>query len=193
MGWLFALALSATTGHAAAQSSDAGDVPSDAAAFEIPLAIEGHFSVLSNQSNRSLLAVTFGGGVRVGWRRADGLGVFVLLEQNAWLGTELFRSVVPGVFDAAVGVEKVWADGLIRTSGAFGMSILTGDTELHRAGSVGLYLDARPASLRWRPRPHVAVELSPLHLTLVAPALGRTPLRQIEYRTSIAVEVGLRR
>ena len=118
--------------------------------LEFRWAIEAHASFLSNQADRSLVNVTFGGALRFGYR-GDEWGGYFQMEQNAWLATELYRGVVPGVWNLAMGVERLWASGLIRTAMAAGISILAYDTELHERGNTGIFFDLRPAALRWSP------------------------------------------
>ena len=72
-----------------------------------------------------------------------------------------------------------------------GPSILWFDTGLDEKGSVGLFLDLRPAGLHWTLGSHLAVVLDPLSLALVAPVLGSPNIRQLEYRTLLGVEVSL--
>lgn len=154
------------------------------------VAIEAHASFLSNQADRSLVNVTFGGGLRFGYRKNNWGGYFQM-EQNAWLATELYSGVVPGVWNLAMGVERLWANQLIRTAMAGGISILAYDTELHDRGQTGVFFDLRPASLRWTPGKRVAIELTPLHFTVVAPVLREPELVNIEYRTTLGIEVTL--
>ncbi|MEM9068285.1 MAG: hypothetical protein AAGE52_07250 [Myxococcota bacterium] len=170
-----------------------GCIVSNTAHAHPPLrwATEAHFSLLSNQADRSLLNVTFGGGFRFGYRGDGEWGGFLHFEQNAWLATELFRRVVPGVWNIALGVERLWASKLIRTAMAAGVSILAYDTELHRRGTTGVFFDLRPASLRWQVSRIVAVELTPLHFVVVAPVLREPELVNVEYRTTLGVEVTL--
>ncbi|MEM9864546.1 MAG: hypothetical protein AAF938_23300 [Myxococcota bacterium] len=157
------------------------------------LGIEVHGSFLTNQVDRSLLNVTFGGAVRIGYR-ADGAtwGGYVVFEQNAWLATELARQVVPGVRNFGIGVERIWADGIVRTSLSVGLSTLAFDTELHQKNTTGIFFDLRPAALRWAITDAVAFELTPFHLAVVAPVLDEPTLVNVEYRTTLGFEFGLR-
>lgn len=153
-------------------------------------AIEAHASFLSNQADRSLVNVTFGGGLRFGYR-GGAWGGYFQMEQNAWLATELYRGVVPGTWNLALGVERLWANDLIRTAMAAGISILAYDTELHERGQTGIFFDLRPAALRWSPSSRVAIELAPLHFVVVAPVLRNPELVNVEYRTTLGVELTL--
>lgn len=155
-------------------------------------AVELHGSAFSNQQDRSLLNVSFGGGLRVSYRPPDTrVGVFVFFEQNAWLATELFNGVVPGVRNFGVGTELLWGDSIVRSSGAFGLSMLAYDTELDARGTTGVFFDIRPASVRWRRR-HFTFEFTPLHMVIVAPVLSSPTLITAQYRTTLTLEYALR-
>ncbi len=149
--------------------------------------LEAHASLLADLVDHSMLSTTFGGALKGGWRGC-GWGVFLQIEQNAWLVTELSSAVVKGALNIGVGGELVYADGFVRTSAAFGPSILMMDTILDDAGETGFYFDLRPAGLRWDVHEHVAITLDPISFAIVAPVLGGIPLVKVEYRTVLAVE-----
>lgn len=166
-----------------------------ASAERLPLrlGIEGHVSLLSNQVDRSLLNITFGGGIRLGYR-GDGArwGGFLLFEQNAWYATDLFQGVVPGVRNLGLGIERLWSSGLVRTSMVLGISMLAYDTELNSKNTTGLFFDLRPATLRWHITRSVVFELTPLHFAVVAPVLDEPRLVTVQYRTTLGLEFILR-
>lgn len=166
-----------------------------ASAERLPLrlGIEGHVSLLSNQVDRSLLNITFGGGIRLGYR-GDGArwGGFLLFEQNAWYATDLFQGVVPGVRNLGLGIERLWSSGLVRTSMVVGISMLAYDTELNSKNTTGLFFDLRPATLRWHITRSVVFELTPLHFAVVAPVLDEPRLVTVQYRTTLGLEFILR-
>jgi len=156
--------------------------------------VEGHLSTLSDQPDRSLLNVTYGGALRFGYRQAEGearFGGVLLLERNAWLGTELTAGSFRGVWNVGAGVERIWGRGLLRSSAVLGVSILHADTELHRRGTTGAFVDLRPVALRWELHPVLTFELTPLSLSVLAPALRDPPLFFTQYRTTLAFEVVL--
>jgi hypothetical protein len=152
--------------------------------------LEGHFSLLSDVPERSLINATMGYAVRGGyrWRR---WGLIAELERNYWLPTELSNQVRPGALNLGVGGELLSAGGLIRTSAVIGPSILRFDTGLDDRGSVGLFVDLRPAGFHWTLTRHLALMLDPLSLALVAPVLGSPGIRQVEYRTLLGAELNL--
>ena len=163
-------------------------VPASASA-EIFAAAEAHASVLSDVPDRSVLASTFGGGIRGGYRWESGWGAYLHLEQNLWLASETSGEVVDGAWNIGVGGELLYADGFVHTALAVGPAILAFDTVLDRAGSTGLFLDVRPVGLRWAVHEWLRLGLDPIAFALVAPVLEGIPLIQIEYRTVLYAEV----
>ncbi len=160
---------------------------------EWSLAIDGHFSLVSNQTDRSLLNITFGGGLRAAYHpHRSPWGIQLLMEQNAWYATELFTGVLAGVRNIGIGPEFLWANNLIRTSMAMGISMLAHDTSLHRKHSTGFFSDLRPASIRWAVGERVFVEFTPLHAVILAPVLHHPRLIIIQYRSTLSLEVRLR-
>ena len=105
-----------------------------------------------------------------------------------WIATEYDSNVVQGAVNIGVGGDFVYADGFIRTALAVGPSILAFDTLLDDAGSVGVYLDFRPAGFRWAFTDVFLIGLDPLNFALVAPVLDRIPLVYVQYRTMLYVE-----
>ena len=60
----------------------------------------------------------------------------------------------------------------VRISVMAGPSILWFDTAFDSKGSVGLFLDVRPAGLRWSFPHQLALVFDPISLAVVAPVLG---------------------
>ncbi|MCA9539087.1 MAG: hypothetical protein KC620_09370 [Myxococcales bacterium] len=149
--------------------------------------LEAHGSLLSDVADRSLLAGTFGGAARGGYRW-QGWGAFLHIEQDSWLTTDNKTEVVQGAVNIGVGGEYTFAEGFVRTSVAVGPSILLFETVLDDPGSVGVFLDTRPLGLRWTLHEHFALGLDPIGFTVVAPVLDGIPLVQVEYRTALYVE-----
>jgi hypothetical protein len=52
------------------------------------------------------------------------------------------------------------------------------------------FLDFRPVGVRWRVGPKVTLGLEPLHFALVAPVLTGIPLLDVQYRTTVYLELG---
>jgi hypothetical protein len=74
-------------------------------------------------------------------------------------------------------------------SAVAGPSILWFDATFNTKGTTGLFVDLRPAGLRWRPARSIALAFDPLSLALVAPVLSSPGIAQLEYRTLLGVEV----
>ena len=94
---------------------------------------------------------TFGYGARGGYRW-DSLGVFIQLEQNFWLATEVDSKPVYGAINIGLGGELIYAAGFVRTSLSAGPSILAFDTELDEAeGEIERVMESNPSVLVSRP------------------------------------------
>jgi hypothetical protein len=149
--------------------------------------VETHASLLSDVTDWSALAGTFGYAFKGGYRWS-GWGVFLQLEHNLWLSTEMGKEVVDGAVNIGIGGEFVYADGFVRTSLALGPSILAFDTILDQAGTTGIFLDVRPVGLRWAVHEYLVIGLDPVSFAMVAPVLGGIPLVNIQYRTTVYLE-----
>ena len=150
--------------------------------------VEGHGSLLSDVTNVSILAGTFGYAIRGGYRWS-GWGVFGQFEQNMWLSPNtLDDRVVRGAFNIGVGAEFTYAGGFMSTSLAIGPSVLAFDTILDKSGTTGIFFHLRPAGFRWAVHEHLVLVLDPMSFALVAPVLGGIPLIYTQYRTTFAVE-----
>ena len=129
-----------------------------------------------------------GYGIRAGYRLGR-LGLVAEVERNYWLPTELSHALVPGALNIGVGAEWLAFDGRVRLSATAGPSILWYDATFDSKGTTGLFVDLRPAGLRWRPSRFVAVAFDPLSLAIVAPVLGSPGILQLEYRTLLGAEL----
>lgn len=151
------------------------------------LNLESHFSALSNQTDASVAQVTLGYGLRAGYR-FEGWGAFGLIEQNGWLSTELNTGLVSGVLNVGVGAEYFFLGGHLRSLAAVGPSILLYDTEVHKAGTTGIFVDIRPLGLRWPLNGQFSLGADLLHWTVVAPVIDDPGLMLLEYRMSVYLE-----
>ena len=149
---------------------------------------EGHFSLLSDIPGRSYLDITIGYALRGGYRWGP-WGLLAQIERNHWLPTELSHDLEPGALNVGIGVERLALHGHLRLSVTAGPSILWFSTALDEKGTVGLFVDLRPAGLRWSPLRRLALVFDPLSLCLVAPVLGSPGIRQLEYRTLLGAEL----
>ena len=150
--------------------------------------VEGHGSLLSDAPERSFINATVGYGIRAGYRLGR-LGLVAEVERNYWLPTELSHALVPGALNIGVGADWLAFDGRVRLSATAGPSILWFDATFDGKGTTGLFVDLRPAGLRWRPSRFVAVAFDPLSLAIVAPVLGSPGILQLEYRTLLGAEI----
>ncbi len=151
------------------------------------VSLDTHASLLSDMAERSVLAGTFGYGLRGGFRWCN-IGILLLVEHNMWVATEYDAKVVAGAVNLGVGADYIYGNGLVRSALVVGPSILAWDTLLDDAGTVGLFLDIRPVGLRWPVHDFLVVGLDPLNLSVVAPVLGGIPLVNIQYRTYLYLE-----
>lgn len=152
------------------------------------LALEGHTSLFSDVSDRSVLAQTFGYALRGGLRWSR-WGLLIHAEHNLWRTSELEDSIVAGAVNLGVGGELIVADGFVASSVVVGTSILAYETLLDEPGTAGLFFELRPVGLRFNPRPGIVLCFDPLVFSVVAPVLTGVPLIFIQYRTIGSVEV----
>ena len=151
---------------------------------------ELHVSALSDAPNRSVLASTYGWGIRGGyqWKRWVALGH---IEQNQWLSTELNDRTTAGTLNMAVGGGYFFKNNFVRSSALLGTSTLLFDTIFHNSGKTGFFLDLRPLELSWQINRFLGINLSPLSFTYVSPALSEPSIRMVLYRTNVGVELRL--
>lgn len=173
-----------------AAMQDAPVEGSESSPARLVAGIEGHFSLLSDAPERSFINVTSGYALHGGYRFGR-WGVLAQVERNYWLPTELSNDLKPGALNIGVGVEWFAVQDRVRVSVTAGPSILWFDTALDTKGSVGLFVDLRPAGLRWSFPHQVALVFDPLSLAIVAPVLGSPGILQLEYRTVLGVEMVL--
>jgi len=152
------------------------------------ISVEGNASILSDLAEKSIFSGMVSYGLRAGYRWSR-LGVFAHIEHNMWHAMEFDSSLEMGAFNIGIGCEYVYAGGLIRSSLAIGPSVLLEDTPLDRAGSVGLFLDARPAGFRFQAHDNLVIGIDPISFSIVAPSLKNIPLFRVVYRTSLYAEV----
>ncbi|MCA2981784.1 MAG: hypothetical protein INH41_01140 [Myxococcaceae bacterium] len=151
--------------------------------------LEAHGTLLSGVAERSLLGVRFGGALRGGRRFEGHWGLAGLVESNLWLATELSRArVLRGALNLGVGPEFRWVGDHLRASLLVGPSILLTPTLLDAPGSVGVFVTVTPAQLAWAVR-SLRITLSVLSLSIVAPVLRGIPLVDVQFRTTVGVEV----
>lgn len=149
-------------------------------------ALSIHGSLLSSVAGRSTLDLTYGGALRFGARHGSNQLTFVA-DYSGWQSLEDRSVITFGTLNLAAEYTRTFFSDVVAVSLAVGPSILLTDTLLDDAGSVGLFIDLRPAGFRWR-MTHVNIGLDPLSFTVVAPVLGALPLVRVQYRTTLTVE-----
>lgn len=153
------------------------------------LQTEGHLSLLSGSSDRSMLGDTLGYALRGGYRLDERWGAFVQVEQNLWFSNELSRDLQNGALNVGIGAEMMHFDGRARTSVALGPSILLFDTFFSESGTAGMFIDLRFFGIRWELTRWLKLVLDPLCVTWVGPDLGKIPISLLQYRTVVGLEV----
>jgi hypothetical protein len=171
-------------------AASAGEGPGAGGGSAVVLQFEAFGSLLNDVADGSNLAISAGYGGRAGWRHGA-IGFFGEISCDRWLATEVDAGFVPGVLDVGIGAEVLFARGRVRISVAGGASTLLFGTAFDDAGETGLFLDFRPASIRFPLWSGIVLELSPLGFAVVSPVLGDPGIRRIEYRSTLALEVPL--
>lgn len=146
-----------------------------------------HLSLLGDLIDRSTLLVRAGYGFQGGYRWGD-FGVFGLIEEDLWVGTEVDLELKAGVLNVAVGAELIYFDGHLRGTVAIGLAILLSDLPFHDAGRTGLFFEVRPTGLRVAMGGGFTFVFDPLTFAVEAPVLGSPSLVDVEYRIAASVE-----
>ena len=175
-----------------------GTAPPEPTTTQGKLTSEGYY--LQGEGNVSIIAQSaasdspgtffraFGFSAKGGHRWGN-KAVFVTLEGSFWRsplvegGSELVMATNIGV-----GGEILSAGGILRTSLAFGPSILTIPPKVDEAGKVGIFFDLRPLGCRFGLSQALVLGVDPLSFNVTVPVLSGIPLIEIEYRTSVYVE-----
>ncbi|MCA9576784.1 MAG: hypothetical protein R3B40_29940 [Polyangiales bacterium] len=160
-----------------------------------------HSAFLSDVIDGSWQGLTFGAELKLGFRGSSSrlLGVFLQLDTSFWLAPVVaegdagrpFDSVLQGALNVGLGADVRYFDDHLRGAFSAGLSVLLRDNVVDNAGSVGVFIDFRPAGVRVPLRRGGVLVIDPLTFTFLAPDLSRIPLVQIEYRTVLVIEFGL--
>ncbi|MFT5352826.1 MAG: hypothetical protein ACI9KE_000023 [Polyangiales bacterium] len=145
-----------------------------------------HGSLLSSVAGRSTLDLTYGAALRFGARRGSNQLAF-LIDYSGWQSLEDRSVITFATINLAAEYTRTFFSDVVAASLAAGPSILLTETLLDDAGSVGLFVELRPAGFRWRTK-HINIGLDPLSFTIVAPVLGALPLVRVQYRTTLTLE-----
>ncbi len=95
--------------------------------------LESHVSLLSDVPERSIIANTFGAGIRggYGW---DPWRILGHIERNYWVSTELTDRTTPGVLNLGLGIQYLSGGGFVRSGVVVGPSILVYDSVFDEKG-----------------------------------------------------------
>ena len=148
---------------------------------------EGHVSLLSGESQEMVPARAFGLSLKSGW----GWGrwrAFVQAESTFWNEKFGDEEEIKGALNVGVGGEVLYGGGFVRTSLSAGPSILLFASDVDEGGEVGMFVDVRPAGLRWALGEGFGIGLDPISLALVMPVLSGIPLVELQYRTTVVGE-----
>ena len=149
------------------------------------------FAQTDDSNSPAFIARAFGFSGR-GGHRWHNKALFVSLEAQFWSSPALdSKRQIAMAINLGIGAEILSAGGLLRTSLAFGPSLLTIPTDVDSAGSLGFFVDLRPLGLRFDIGGGLLFGIDPLSFTLLMPELSGIPLVELEYRTSVYLEHAL--
>jgi hypothetical protein len=149
------------------------------------------FAQTDDSNSPAFIARAFGFSGRGGHRWHD-KALFVSLEAQFWSSPALdSKRQIAMAINLGIGAEILSAGGLLRTSLAFGPSLLTIPTDVDSAGSLGFFVDLRPLGLRFAVGSGLLFGIDPLSFTLLMPELSGIPLVELEYRTAVYLEHAL--
>lgn len=151
------------------------------------IAGEGHFAALSDTPRGSIVNMAFGYSARFGYRFGR-WRVIGMAERSYWVPLEYGVHVDPGVLNLGVGVEALFFDDYVRIGYAVGPSILMFDAVFDDAGTVGYFVDIRPAGLRFAVAENVIITFDPVAFSLQQPVVRDPPIRKIHRRLAAGLE-----
>lgn len=161
-----------------------------------------HSAFASDLVDGSWRGLTFGAEIKLGHREPGprGLGGFLQLDVAHWFGPQVpgddashpFAATLQVALNIGVGMDVVYFNRRMRAAFSCGPSVLLRDNSVGNAGAVGVFVDLRPVGVRVRLTRAAVLVIDPLTFTMLLPDLTGIPLVQIEYRTVLAVEFGVR-
>jgi len=152
--------------------------------------IQFGFSGALYDARRETIFGRIGPHVQGGYR-FDAWGVFGALDLER-ISDFTFDTEKIKLLNLGLGVEFLPFYGRIRSSISAGMSILLDETDIDEAGSVGWYIEIRPAGLRWNVGEKAAIEFTPLAFDFSAPVTEGIPLVFLSYSSFISMEWSIR-
>lgn len=126
-----------------------------------------------------------------GGLRVDHQWTFLLeVDWNPWFAIGAPDPAEGGVLNVGVGVEHVFAEGLLRAALFAGSSTLLFDTALDQGGTTGMFLELVPLSVRVPLIDDVmTMRIDPISAHLIVPVLTGIPLVRYEFRHAVSFEV----
>ncbi len=112
-----------------------------------------------------------------------------MAEHGLWRDNEGRDELSVQTMNLGIGAGLLYFKGHMRASVMAGVSVLLTQSQLDDPGTVGAFIDLRPAGFRWPIGDKVVVELHPLTFALVMPTTSGIPLLYMTYRTTLAMEL----
>lgn len=150
----------------------------------------GFVSLLSDMPEYSNNSVGLGWSGLVGWRHGN-WGLFFQVDRDNWMASDLEVEWVPGVLNLGAGADMLLFSERVKISLAAGTSTLMFDTIFDSAGTTGIFVEMKPASLRWPIGERFVFEITPITCTVLVPVLHEPRLVRLEYRSLFGFEVRL--
>lgn len=133
------------------------------------------------------LFTTTGMGLRGGYRW-DRWALLGQIERNGWITLERDSEVLYSTLNLGAGTSYCFFECRARTSLVGGMTVLLMNTDNDEPGTVGIFLDFRPAAYRWPLWQQLSLVVDPLSFVFLMPVLDRIPLIVFEFRTTACLE-----
>jgi len=130
---------------------------------------------------------SLGYATRLGYRWGM-VDVFVQVGHDVWFDSDLSQRGTPSVLNVGLGLGVVYFDGRVRSAIAFGSSTMLFDDVIEDAGTTGLFVEIRPASIRWPVYGWLTIELHPLALLVEVPSTEHIPVIRASFVTVLALE-----
>lgn len=145
-------------------------------------------SILGELISRDGMPGSFAYNLKVGLRKKR-WDFFVQAEHGFWRDDEGVDDLSIQTMNVGIGAGLLYFDRHMRASLAAGASILLTPSQLDDPGSVGAFVDLRPAGFRWPLGERAVVELHPLTFAIVMPTTSGIPLLYFTYRTALLIEL----
>lgn len=129
-------------------------------------------------------------GVEAGVRIDGQWTLLIEVDWNPWFAIAAPDPVEPGALNVGIGLEHIFADGLLRVAAFFGTCTLLFETALDQAGETGVFVDVVPLSLRLPVVDDLlTLRFDPISAHLLAPVMSGLPLVRYEFRHAVSLEL----